>query len=108
VLGISARANEIAIRSCLGAQSSDIVQLILKETVIAVTCAIAVGTLGAWLLQARIAAYVYGLGSTDWVAIAASVLAMSILALGTVYVAIRRVLVLRPMDLLRRDVGVLA
>jgi putative ABC transport system permease protein len=108
VLGVAARSNEIAIRSCLGAQANDIVRLILRETLIAVGLAVVVGTLGAWLLQARIAAYVYGLGAADWVALAGSALALSSLALAVVYLAIRRVLVLRPLDLLRRDAGALA
>jgi len=108
VLGVSARSNEIAIRSCLGAQSGDIVRLILRETATAVCPAVAAGALGAWILQKRVAAFVYGVESTDWVVIAASALVLSVLALGAVYIAIRRVVDLRPMDLLKHGVGALA
>jgi putative ABC transport system permease protein len=107
-LGVSARSSEIAIRSCLGAQSADIVRLILRETGIAVGAAVVTGGLGALIVQQRMAAFVYGVGSTDWAVIAASALALSAVALGMVYVAIRRVLVLRPMDLLRHGAGALA
>jgi putative ABC transport system permease protein len=108
VLGVSARSNEIAIRSCLGAQSGDIVRLILRETARAVCPAVAAGALGAWILQKRVASFVYGVESTDWVVIAASVLLLSVLALGAVYIAIRRVVDLRPMDLLKHGAGALA
>ena len=108
VLGVSARSNEIAIRSCLGAQSGDIVRLILRETARAVCPAVAAGALGAWILQKRVAAFVYGVESTDWVVIAASALVLSVLALGAVYIAIRRVVDLRPMNLLKHGAGALA
>jgi putative ABC transport system permease protein len=108
VLGVSARSNEIAIRSCRGAQRLDIVGLILRETGIAVSIAVGVGSIGAVILQQRMAAFVYGAGSTDWTVIAASALLLSVLALGTVYIAIRRVLVLRPLDLLKQGAGALA
>src|SRR5580704_13859960 len=51
VLGVSARSNEIAIRSCLGAQPGDIVRLILRETAMAIGPAVTAGGLGAWMLQ---------------------------------------------------------
>ena len=54
------------------------------------------------------AAFVYGVESTDWVVIAASALVLSVLALGAVYIAIRRVVDLRPMDLLKHGAGALA
>jgi hypothetical protein len=107
-LGVSARSNEIAIRSCLGAQSADIVRLILQETGIAVGAAAVAGGLAALIVQQRMAAFVYGVGSTDWTVIAVSALVLSTASLGMVYIAIRRVLVLRPMDLLRHGAGALA
>jgi len=107
-LGVSARSNEIAIRSCLGAQRSDIVLLILRETGIAVSAAVVTGAFGAVILQRRMAAFVYGVESTDWQVIAVSATLLSVMALGAVYLAIRRVLEVRPADLLRRGVGALA
>jgi hypothetical protein len=107
-LGVSARSNEIAIRSCLGAQPGDLVRLILRETAVAVGPALVFGTLGAWILQRRVAAFVYGVESTDWLVIAASALMLSALALGAVYIAVRCVLDLRPIDLLRHGAGALA
>jgi ABC-type antimicrobial peptide transport system permease subunit len=108
VLGVSARSNEIAIRSCLGAQPGDIVRLILRETAMAIGPAVAAGGLVAWMLQKRVAAFVYGVESTDWMVIAVSALVLSVLALGAVYLAIRRVVDLRPMDLLKHGTGALA
>jgi predicted permease len=108
VLGVSARSSEIAIRTCLGAQPADIVRLILRETATAVGVAVAVGTWGAWMLQRRMAAFVYGVASTDWVVIAASALLLSALAMGAVYIAIRRASLLQPMVLLRHGAGALA
>ena len=107
-LGISARSNEIAIRSCVGAQPFDIVSLILRETGIAAAAAVVLGSLGAMVLQQQMASFVYGVESTDWAVIAASALTLSALALATVYIAIRRVLELRPMDLLKHGAGALA
>jgi hypothetical protein len=108
VLGVSARSNEIAIRSCLGAQRRDIVRLILGETAMSVSAAIVIGAIGALTLQRRMAALVYGIESTDWIVIASSGLILATLAIAAVYVAVRRVLVLRPMDLLKHGSGALA
>ena len=108
VLGVSARSTEIAIRRCLGAQPGDIVRLVLRETAIAVGPAVAAGAWGAWILQRRMAAFVYGVASTDWLVITASALALSALALGAVYVSVRKTSTLRPMELLRRGTGALA
>lgn len=54
------------------------------------------------------AAFVYGVASTDWIVIAASALLLSALAMGAVYIAIRRASLLQPMDLLRHGTGALA
>jgi hypothetical protein len=107
-LGVSARSTEIAIRSCLGAQRGDIVLLILRETGMAVSAAVMTGAFGAVILQRRLAAFVYGVESTDWLVIATSAAVLSVMALGAVYLAMRRVLELRPADLLVRRVGALA
>jgi predicted permease len=107
-LGVSARSNEIAIRSCLGAQPGDIVRLVLWETGIAVGSASAAGALGAWVLQQQMGAFVYGVASTDWMVIAASAVVLSALALGSVYIAVRRVNHVQPMILLRNGAGALA
>jgi len=108
VLGVSARSDEIAIRSCLGAQSGDIVRLILRETAIAVGCAVLLGAAGSWFVQKRMAAFVYGVESTDWIVIAVSALVISSLAMAAVYGAVRRVVVLRPIDLLKHGAGAFA
>jgi ABC-type antimicrobial peptide transport system permease subunit len=107
-LGVSARSNEIAIRSCLGAQPNDIVRLVLRETGIAVCSAVVIGTLGAWMLQRRMAAFVYGVESTDWTVIAVSALLLSAFALGAVYIAVRRVSEMRPLDLMKNGAGAFA
>lgn len=107
-LGVSARSNEIAIRSCLGAQPGDLVRLILRETAAAVCPAVVFGAAGAWMLQRRVAAFVYGVESTDWTVIALSAATLSALALLAVYIAIRRMLELRPIDLLKHGAGALA
>jgi predicted permease len=108
VLGVSARSDEIAIRSCIGAQPGDIVRLILRETSINVGCGVTAGAVGAWLVQRRIAAFVYGLESVDWLAIGLSAFVLAGLAIAIVYIATRRVLVLRPLDLLKNGAGALA
>ena len=107
-LGVSARSAELAIRSCLGAQPSDIVRLVLGETAIAACPASAAGAFGAWVLQKRMAAFVYGVESTDWIVIAVSALALSALAVGASYLAVRRAADVQPLVLLKHGAGALA
>jgi predicted permease len=107
-LGVSARTEEIAIRSCLGAQPNDIVRLVLWETGVAVFSAVIIGAFGAWMLQRRMGAFVYGIESNDWTVIALSALLLSAFALGAVYIAVRRVSEMRPLDLLRHGAGAFA
>jgi predicted permease len=107
-LGVSARSAELAIRSCLGAQPSDIVRLVLRETAIAACPAVAAGALGAWVLQKRMAAFVYGIESSDWIVIAVSALALSALALSASYLAVRRTADIQPLVVLKHGAGALA
>jgi len=107
-LGVSARSSELAIRSCLGAQPSDIVGLVLRETATAACSAVAVGALGAWMFQRRMAAFVYGVESTDWAVIAVSALTLSALALAASYLAVRRASEVQPLVLLKHGAGALA
>jgi putative ABC transport system permease protein len=108
-LAVSARSREMAIRCCLGAQRGDIVRLVLGEAAISVGIGIALGGLGAVAVQRRMGALVYGVESTDSVVtIAGSAVLLSTLALVAVYVAVRRVPDVRPMDLLRNGAGALA
>jgi hypothetical protein len=53
-------------------------------------------------------AFVYGIESNDWTIIALSALLLSVFALGAVYVAVRRVSEMRPLDLLRHGAGAFA
>lgn len=107
-LGVSARTEEIAIRSCLGAQPNDIIRLVLRETGAAVCSAVVIGAFGAWMLQRRMGAFVYGVESNDWTIIAASAVLLSVFALGAVYIAVRRVSGIQPLVLLRHGAGAFA
>ena len=101
VLSISSRSNELLLRICLGAQRGDILRVVFGDASIAIVSAAMTGGLGAIALQQWMAGIVFGVQSIDWTVTAATVVIMSLFALGAVYLAARRVIYLVPADALR-------
>ena len=70
--GAGLRLREFAIRTALGAQSSDVRRLVLAHAVRLWISGSAIGLAAAWLAGRALQSQLYGVGSTDAVALAAA------------------------------------
>ena len=100
---VARRTNEIGIRMALGAQSSDILRLILKETLLVTVAGIAIGLPCAVASGWLISSFLYGLKPGDPTTMGLAVLAMSGVAILAGYLPARRALRVDPMVALRYE-----
>ena len=100
---VARRTNEIGIRMALGAQRSDVVGLVLRETMLLVVIGVIIGLSAALGATRLIASLLYGLTPNDPLTIAlASMLLLTVAALAG-YLPARRASRVDPMVALRHD-----
>jgi predicted permease len=63
--GVTLRTREIGTRMALGAQSHDVLVMVIHETLVMGVSGLAIGTIGAFLLTHTISSLLYGVASTD-------------------------------------------
>src|SRR5689334_8175495 len=69
---VTRRAREIGIRMALGAQSSSVVWLVMREVLMLVASGIAIGAPAAILLSSLVRGQLYGIEPTDPLSVAAA------------------------------------
>ena len=77
---VAQRTSEIGIRMVLGAQTGDVVRMILRQGMTVVGIGVAVGLAGAWTLTRTLAGMLYGVTATDpatFIAVSALLIALS-------------------------------
>jgi putative ABC transport system permease protein len=95
------RRQEIGLRIALGAQSLDVIRLVLRETLWLATAGVGIG-LGAALAATRlVTSLLFGLTATDPLTIAVAVLVMVTTALLACWIPARRATKVDPMVALR-------
>ncbi|HKQ74024.1 MAG TPA: ABC transporter permease [Blastocatellia bacterium] len=100
---VARRTNEIGIRMALGAQRSDVVGLVLRETMLLVVIGVIIGLSAALGATRLVASLLYGLTPNDPLTIAlASMLLLTVAALAG-YLPARRASRVDPMVALRHD-----
>jgi predicted permease len=102
-LWVGQRTREIGIRAALGARSSSIVRLVLREGLRLVLIGLPLG-LGAALAAMRLlSSYLYGVSATDAATFSAITALLAGVALVACYVPARRVMRVDPVQALRRE-----
>jgi len=97
------RTNEIGIRMALGAQRSDVLGMVLGESLLLVTVGIALGLPVALAATRLLKSFLFGLTPNDPVAIVASILLMAAVAAFAGYLPARRASRVDPMVALRYE-----
>ncbi len=92
---------EIGIRMALGATSSGILNLILKQGFVLVLAGAAAGLIGAWILSGFLHSLLFGVNATDPVTFAGVTLLLAVTALLATYFPARRAAQVDPMISLR-------
>jgi putative ABC transport system permease protein len=108
ILGVMAhavgqRSNEIAIRRALGAQSLNVLGLVLRQGLALIAAGIAVGLLASLIVTPVIRSFLWGVTTTDPLTLALVALALAVVALVACYLPARRALKVAPIAALRSD-----
>jgi ABC-type antimicrobial peptide transport system permease subunit len=98
---VAQRTREIGVRMALGAASTDVVWLVMKEVLLLAGIGIAIGLPAAWGLTRMVKSQLYGIQPNDALTIVAATLGIALVALLAGYVPARRATLVDPMLALR-------
>jgi len=95
------RTREIGIRMALGARATDVIRLVLRETMLLVGAGVVIGLGAAFTATRLVASLLFGLSATDPQTIALAALLMLVVAALAGYLPARRAARVEPMAALR-------
>jgi predicted permease len=98
---VTQRRQEIGVRIALGAQSADVVKLVLRQGALLAAIGIIVGGAAALALTRLIRGMLFGVSTTDPLAFGAVILGMLAVALLASFIPARRAAGIAPMSILR-------
>ena len=101
--GVAQRTREIGIRMALGAQKTQMLRMILRQSLTLVGIGLAIGFLVALGATRIMATLLYGVGATDWSTYALVVLLLGAAAFLASYIPARRAMRVDPMVALRYE-----
>ncbi len=100
---VTQRTREIGIRMALGAQRTQMLGMVLRQSLTVVTIGIVIGLLAAFAATRLLASLLYGVGANDILTYATVVLLLSAAALFASYIPARRAMKVDPMVALRYE-----
>jgi predicted permease len=101
--GVARRTNEIGVRMALGAQSRDVLRMVLRETAVMVASGLAIGVPVALAGTQAVRGLLYGLGFADPLAILFAAILLAAVAALAGFLPARRAAKIDPMVALRYE-----
>jgi putative ABC transport system permease protein len=98
---VAQRTNEIGIRLALGAQSRDVLLMIVKQGSLLILLGLGIGLLGAYAVTRLIESWLFGVTAKDPFTFGAAALLLALVALLACYVPAWRATKVDPIDALR-------
>jgi ABC-type antimicrobial peptide transport system permease subunit len=100
---VSERTSEIGIRIALGAESSSVIGMFMRDTVRLLSLGAAVGLLAAFAVARLIANILFGVRVVDPASVTAAILVLAFVSLFAAWLPARRASRLDPMQALRHE-----
>jgi putative ABC transport system permease protein len=100
---VAQRTQEIGIRMALGAQTADVLKMVLRQGLTLTVMGLVIGLMGSYFLTHLLTKLLYGIGSNDPLTFAITALILTGVALAACFVPARRASRTDPMIALRRD-----
>lgn len=100
---VNQRAHEIGIRMALGAQTRDVLKLIIVQGMKLVLIGVAIGLMGAFVLNRLMERLLFGVSATDPLTFALIALLLALVSLLACYVPARRAMKIDPIATLRSE-----
>jgi putative ABC transport system permease protein len=100
---VSRRTRELGIRMAVGADSGDVVRLVLRDAIVQVVPGVVLGVAGALALTRLLRGQLYGVSPTDPLSLAAGATLLTAIALLASWVPAMRAARADPLDALRSD-----
>ena len=98
---VNQRTQEIGIRMALGAQTADIMQMVLKQGMVMVLTGVVLGLAAAWMLTRLMSRLLYQVSATDPATFGAIALLLTAVALLACFIPARRATRVDPLEALR-------
>ena len=100
---VSQRSQEIGIRLALGAQTREVLAMVLKEGAALAVAGVFIGLCGSFALTGLMRSLLFDVSTTDWTVFGAGALLLGLTALLACYLPARRAATVDPMIALRHE-----
>jgi ABC-type antimicrobial peptide transport system permease subunit len=101
--GVARRTNEIGIRVALGASRTEVLWLIVRETIARLCVGVAIGVAGALAVSQLLASQLFGVTTIDPISYATAAAGLAIVAVATSLIPVSRALRVDPVTARRAE-----